>query len=514
MKAWQTPLSRRGFLQASAGAAAAAWTVPRFAVSAPTQERPHILLLMADQFRGDCMGCAGHPAVQTPNLDRLAAEGAYFPHAYSSTPTCTPARAALLTGMSPWNHGMLGYGKVAGKYPVEMPQSLRDAGYYTTGIGKMHWTPQRSLHGFHRTILDESGREQSEDFRSDYRAWFASVAPNLDPDATDIGWNDYRSAAYALPEALHPTRWMGDVASRFIETYDKEDPFFLKVSFARPHSPYDPPQRWLDRYADAPIPEPVIGDWCARYRARSDDSNSIWHGDMGEEQARLSRQGYYGSVSFIDEQIGRIVEALERRGLLERTVILFTADHGDMTGDHHLWRKSYAYEPSARIPMLMRWPEGLVDRARGATREEPVEIRDVLPTFLDAARTEAPVPLDGASLLELIRNENAEWRPFIDLEHDICYDKTNHWNALTDGKTKYIYDAFAGGEQFFDLTNDPGETRDLAADPAHADALALWRERLIVHLAPRGESWVRDGRLVPRPQSILYSPNFPKDDEA
>jgi len=508
----RTQVSRRGFMMLSA-AAAAAWSAPRFAVGAPAQDRPNILFLMADQFRGDCMGCAGHPAVQTPNLDRIAAEGAYFPHAYSSTPTCTPARAALLTGMSPWNHGMLGYGKVAGKYPVEMPQALRDAGYYTTGIGKMHWTPQRSLHGFHRTILDESSREQSVDFRSDYRSWFASVSPNLDPDATGIGWNDYRSAVYALPEELHPTRWMGDVATRFIDTCDKQEPFFLKVSFARPHSPYDPPKRWFDRCANAPIPEPFIGDWCSRYRERSDDSNSIWHGDMGKEQARVSRQGYYGSVSFIDEQIGRIIEALEHRGLLERTLILFTADHGDMTGDHHLWRKSYAYEPSASIPMLLRWPEGLVDRARGVTLEQPVEIRDILPTFLDAARAEAPVPLDGASLLGLVRG-GADWRPFIDLEHDICYDKTNHWSALTDGKMKYIYDAYSGGEQLFDLVNDPGETRELAADPAHAETLSLWRERLVAHLAPRGEAWVRDGELVPRPQSILYSPNYPKDEEA
>ena len=502
-------MTRRQFLRVGAGAAGAAWYAPRFAIGAPEQEQPHILFLMADQFRGDCLGCAGHPVIQTPNLDRLAGEGAWFPHAYSSTPTCTPARAALLTGLSPWNHGMLGYGKVAGKYAVEMPQALRDAGYFTSGIGKMHWTPQRSLHGFHQTILDESSRVQSEDFRSDYRAWFGAVAPNLDPDATGIGWNDYRSASYALPEELHPTRWMGDVATRFIETYDQPAPFFLKVSFARPHSPYDPPKRLFDRYAGAAIPEPAEGDWCAKYRERSDNSFNIWHGDMGKEQARLSRQGYYGSVSFVDEQIGRILAALERRGILEKTLILFTADHGDMTGDHHLWRKSYAYEPSARIPMIVRWPEGLVARKRGTAPSEVVEIRDVLPTFLDAAGARPATALDGASLLDLLRGDNPAWRPYIDLEHDICYDKSNHWNALTDGKTKYIYDAFSGGEQLFNLETDPQENHDLANVPEHAATLAQWRDRLIAHLAPRGDAWVREDHLVTRPQSILYSPNYP-----
>ncbi|HNR32343.1 MAG TPA: arylsulfatase, partial [Candidatus Hydrogenedentes bacterium] len=463
--------------------------------------------------RGDCLGCDGHPAVRTPHLDRLAREGARFAHAYSSTPTCTPARAALLTGMSPWNHGMIGYGKVAEKYPVEMPQALRAAGYYTTGIGKMHWTPQRALHGFHQTILDESSRVQSVDFRSDYRAWFASVAPNLDAEATGIGWNDYRSAAYALPEELHPTRWTADVATCFIETYDRDDPFFLKVSFARPHSPYDPPQRWMDAYADAPIPERHIGDWCDRYRARSDDSFNIWHGDLGPEQARRSRQGYYGSVSFLDEQIGRILAALERRGWLDDTLILFTADHGDMTGDHHLWRKSYAYEPSARIPMILRWPGG-IGAPRGQVREEPVEIRDVLATFLDTAGTAPPAPIDGASLLGLVRGEATAWREYIDLEHDICYDKSNHWCALTDGETKYIYDAFGDREQLFDLRNDPGEERDLAGNSRARTLLEEWRARLVAHLEPRGEEWVRNGKLAPRPASMLYSPNYPKQENA
>ena len=136
---------------------------------------------MSDQHRGDCLGADGNSAIQTPNLDRLAAGGVRFRCAYSSTPTCTPARAALLTGMSPWQHGMLGYGQVAEHYSVELPRLLRDIGYYTLGIGKMHWTPQRTLHGFHRTILDESGREESPGFRSDYRSWLFSEAPDADP---------------------------------------------------------------------------------------------------------------------------------------------------------------------------------------------------------------------------------------------------------------------------------------------------------------------------------------------
>jgi len=260
--------------------------------SAELKPRPNIVLLMADQYRGDCLGCDGHPVIKTPNLDRLAAEGDRFAHAYSCTPTCTPARAALLTGLGPWRNGMLGYGKVAEKYPIEMPQALRDAGYYTTGIGKMHYSPQRCLHGFHLVLLDESGRAQTPDFRSDYRAWFYSQAPTLDPDITGIGWNDYRSAVYALPEELHPTTWTANTACNFLKSYNRSEPFFLKVSFARPHSPYDPPSRWMDAYQDVEIPKAALGDWESKYAPRSDASFNIWHGDMGQDQVRASRQGY------------------------------------------------------------------------------------------------------------------------------------------------------------------------------------------------------------------------------
>src|SRR6187455_1801471 len=124
----------------------------------PKPSRPNILLLMADQWRADCLGCAGNRAIRTPNLDQLAAQGVRLTNAYSTTPTCTPARTALLTGLAPWNHGMLHMIGMAPKYPQMKPQAMRDAGYYTTGIGKMHYNPQRALHGFHQVVLDESSR--------------------------------------------------------------------------------------------------------------------------------------------------------------------------------------------------------------------------------------------------------------------------------------------------------------------------------------------------------------------
>ena len=514
-------ITRRTFIGLSAGATGAGLLgAQRLAQAqsglkpAPPAGKTNILFIMDDQHRGDCLGCCGHPTVKTPHLDRLAAEGARFTSAYSSTPTCTPCRAALLTGLAPWNHGMLGYARVAEQYPYEMPGALKEAGYYTCSIGKNHWTPQRNKHSLDECILDESGRVEDAEFKSDYRCWFSSMAPTQDPDATGIGWNDYTAAPYALDERLHPTQWTGDVAVNFIEQYNKENPFFLKVSFARPHSPYDPPRRLWEMYKDADIPARHIGEWAGRFAERSDDTDHLWHGDLGEEAARTARIGYYGNITFIDEQIGRIREALEARGLLENTLILFVSDHGDMTGDHHLWRKSYAYEASAHVPMLIRWPERLLKARRGQSLEQPVEIRDIFPTFLDAAGATPSAPLDGKSLLELVRGNTADWRPWIDLEHDVCYGKNNHWTALTDGKTKYIFHAFDGEEQLFDLVNDPGEIHDLAKDAAQAERLATWRRRMVEHLAHRGEAWVKDSQLVLHKESIKYSPNYPKKVEA
>ena len=352
---------------------------------------------------------------------------------------------------------MLGYSRVAAEYPYEKPKALREAGYSAFAIGKQHFHHQRITHGYEQTILDESGREMSSDFRSDYRAWFYSQAPNLDPDATGIGWNDYPAAEYKLPEELHPTKWTGDVAVRYLESYDRPEPFFLKVSFARPHSPYDPPARFMRRYEDAEIPKADVGDWADMNRPKSSDEPSLWHGDLGEEQVRRSRQGYYGNVEFIDEQIGRILEALKKRGWYDETLIIFFSDHGDMLGDHHMWRKCYAYEASSRIPMILRWPTGLVSGERGQVRDECVELRDVLPTFLDAAGVEPPIELDGKSMLDLARGKSQGWRSYIDLEHSTCYSPRNHWNAFSDGKWKYIFHALDAHEQLFDLASDPGE---------------------------------------------------------
>ena len=489
-----------------------AWAAAGHCVSAQT--KPHILLIMTDQHRADAMGCAGNDVIKTPNLDRLAHDGYYFNNAYSACPSSTPARAGLLTGQSPWHHGMLGYGAVAEHYTYEMPQMLRDSGYFTFGIGKMHWAPQNALHGFHGTLLDESGRVESKYFCSDYRKWLNTQAPGIDPDLTGIGWNDHDARVYQLPEHLHPTVWTANEAVEVISNYGDSRPLFLKVSFARPHSPYDPPQRLLDLYADATMPAPFHGEWSDQIGANLTDPNKnkeAAFGQFSHEYIANSRRHYYASVTFIDEQIGRIIQTLKDRGMYDNTLIIFTSDHGDMLGDHNMWRKTYAYEGSAAIPMIIKAPASMPAAiAAGSVLEQPVELRDVLPTMLDVAGSDVPADMDGASMLSLVTNNNAPWRKYIDFEHATCYSDRNYWVALTDGHVKYIWFVHTGKEQLFDLDNDATESINLIDNKKYRKTLAEMRSAMIKHLEERGDEWVKDGQLATREKTQLYSPNYPK----
>lgn len=415
---------------------------------------------------------------------------------------------------------MLGYGTMASApYPVEKARALAQAGYYSASIGKNHYYPMRNPHGYHQLVCDEpcsswfhtspAGDGASWEDRCDYESWFWSQFPAKDPHATGLSWNDYRGEPFAYEEALHPTYWTAETAIRFLQSYEQPAPFFLKVSFTRPHSPYDPPQRMMRLYQDADIPEAHTGEWSRKWEPRSGPGNEIWHGKLSKQEIRKSRQAYYGNVTFVDEQVGRVLDELDRRGFMRDTLILFLSDHGDMLGDHNLWRKSYGYEPSAHIPMLMKLPEAMECGGTGHVVSNPVELRDIVPTLLDVAGAPIPQSLEGRSLIELLRTGGSGWREFIDLEHDICYGPENHWNGLTDGQWKYLFFAKDGNEQLFDLRNDPSETQDLAGQPGYSQVLREWRNRLVKHLEERGPSWVKNGELIPRPEGMLYSPHFP-----
>ncbi|MFD2114390.1 arylsulfatase [Paenibacillus yanchengensis] len=451
--------------------------------------QPNILLLMTDQQRWDTLGSYGNSVVETANLDWLASEGTVFTHAYTPSPSCIPARASLLTGMNPWNTGVLGMGRGQGQmgtgFRHTLPGELATAGYHTQGVGKMHFYPQRSLNGFHHTQLDESGRVHDPGFKSDYRMWFERNRTG-EYDFVDhgIGWNSWMARPYHAPEFLHPTNWTVNESIAFLKKRDPSKPFFLKTSFARPHSPYDALPFYFDLYANKEMPTPMIGDWasmhdCPEEAARPD----AWRGVRSEEEIKRARAGYYGLIHHIDHQIGRLLQFMTDQKLLDNTIIVFTSDHGDMLGDHNLWRKTYAYEGSAHIPFIVRLPSSFGKMAKQV--DTPVVLQDIMPTLLEAVGASIPDTVDGLSLLPLMRGETNFQRDYVHGEHSTCYSEEQEMQYVTDGKMKYIWFPRLGTEQLFDLTKDPCECQNVASDPNYKEQLLDWRNKLVLELAPR-----------------------------
>lgn len=477
-------------------------------------KRMNILFLMSDQHRGDFVGAAGASWVKTPNLDRLAREGVLFSKAYSSVPSCLPARTSILTGMSPWQSGQLGYNPIP-DYPYEGPAIFTSAGYRTHAVGKNHFSPMRNMHGYQTVELEEGWyTSQKAHEKCDYTNWFEENAPGKDINGSGLNYNDQRGGiCFPYEEYLHPTHWTAERTIDFLKSYNGDSPWLLKVSFQRPHSPYDPPERCYKQFKDREMPLPSVGAWAeAKYGTEKTSvavNNNASHGVFPTSEITESRRSYAASLAYVDEQLGRVLEALKERGELENTLILYTSDHGDMLGDQYMWRKCRPYEGSVRIPMIIRWPESSGFKIkRGQTNNELVELRDVFPTFLDAAGIPKPSVMDGMSMLNILHGK--KWRDQLDLEHAQIYEKDNAWVALTDGKYKYIYFTLTGEEQLFNLNRDPGELNDLALSATSEKLLKIWRKKMVGHLGERGEKWVKDGKLVVQKVSVQYGINHPK----
>ncbi|MCK5878324.1 MAG: arylsulfatase [Holophagae bacterium] len=476
-------------------------------------KKPNIIFILCDQMRADFLGTYGCQAAYTPNIDGLAGMGTRFEHAYSAVPSCLPARGILWSGMNQWNTGVLGMGPgqgpVPNDFPHTLPGELTRAGYRTHMVGKGHFEPQRALMGFETTELDESGRMPT----SDYRTWFKKNAnPNITPDDHGVSWNSWVARPWHTEEHLHPTAWTMSRALDFLNTRDREQPFFLNISFARPHSPYVPPQPYWDLYEGKDLPEPFVGGWADRHEdPRMSTHPNTWRGKKSEEKIRRARQGYLGEMSFIDAQVGRLINWISRHDseAYKNTCFVFAADHGDMLGDHNLWRKTFAYEGSTRIPLIIVPPGNRgfrdgIDRERSA--EQVVELRDIMPTLLDVAGLEIPDDVDGKSVLPIIEKRAVEWREYIHGEHCTLFSEEEEMQYVTNGKRKFIWLPRLNIERFFDLQEDPGEEINLIDQPERQKEIQIWRNYLIQELDQRDCGWVKDGCLNGPSTEPLVSP--------
>ena len=448
-------------------------------------DQPNILLIVSDQHSNQVMGCAGDDVVRTPNLDALATRGTIFEHAHCAAPLCVPSRMTMLTGRHCSDIGVWTNSCYLGSDLPTFAHALGAAGYETVLCGRMHFIGPDQRHGFERRIIGDvapygpgggRGARLGERMAGASRQTYPAVA------VSGAG----RTAYQAYDEAV------GAVAREFLATRADERPLLMVAGFVLPHCPFVA-RRDLFEYYYERVAMPEIPDG---YFERLHPAMRYWREVRGvteltDEQVRSARAGYYGLINHVDDQLRRLLNPVIGigRDLQRDTIVVFTSDHGEMLGDHHLWRKSRAYEPAARVPFLVQAPREFGLRP-GSTVDAPCTHADIMPTLLEMAGIDVPGTCDGRSLLPLMRGEDVAWREYVHIEH------VPEHMGLTDGLTKYIWDPKDGSEQLFDLVADPNECHDLSADPDHADRRALWRGRLIDELRDRPEGFVQDGRLV------------------
>ncbi|HET7560424.1 MAG TPA: arylsulfatase [Limnochordia bacterium] len=466
-------------------------------------KRPNVVLIMVDQWRGDCLGIDGHPTVQTRSVNQLALRGTRFGRAYSTTPSCVPARISLFTGLRAPTHGFVGFNdKVRWDYPVTLAGEFTRHGYQTQAVGKVHANPPRAQMGFQNVILhsalgivrDAMQKGHDPGLVDDYIPWLKERL-GAQAGAFDHGVdsNSVVARPWDKPEHTHYTNFVAEQSIDLLRRRDTDKPFFLFMSFNAPHPPFDPPAWAFDAYAKQVMPDPPVGDWVdilEPYAQPHALSPQVAH--LPPAELQRARAGYYGHITHVDQQIQRFLEALAQYGLTRDTYLCFVSDHGEMLGDHHLFRKSVPYEGSARVPLILVGPPGSGIRS-GAATDALVELSDLMPTLLECAGLPIPDGVEGRSFLPLARGESPAWRATLHGEHTTL-GQSLQW--LTDGREKYIWFSGSGVEQLFDLTVDPTESHDLAPLAEYGERLALWRRRLVEALDGREEDFVQGGALV------------------
>ena len=441
--------------------------------------QPNIILILSDQLRGDCLSCLGHPVAETPNLDQLAGEGIQFRRAYSPCPSCVPARRSLMTGMTPYRAGMVGYQDYEPwNYEHTLAGGLTKAGYQSINIGRTHFYPPRLHLGFEQLILN----------KEEYESWLRERGFQGGKFGQGVDNNSWIGRPSHLPEHYMEEAWLVNQAEDFLGRRDTTRPFFMCLSLAGPHPPWCPPEFYFHLFNDKEIPLPVVGDW-AEGNACEDEPWDVnaWRRRLPEHLTHRAQAAYHAMVAFVDAQIGRFLRTLRLQGFSSDTWILFASDHGEMLGDHHLWRKTYAYEGSARIPLILRPPRGS-QRFVNEACEELAGLEDIMPTLLEIGGASIPDTVEGQSLLSLVRGETTP-RSYYHGEHAPAYGPEAAHQFLVNQKWKYIWNPVTGIEQLFDLENDPSECNNLASLEEYEDSLNTWRERLAHELKDRVEGF-------------------------
>ncbi len=493
-------------------------------------ERPNILIFCTDEQRSDHLGCMGHPVLKTPNIDRIAAEGALFRNCYSSSPACMPARATMITGLANRASGVRSNGVSLPEGVPTLPGLLAEAGYRTHSVGKLHlktWgkpggldvteveTPEqnperrvfwnegmitKSPDNYYGFQTQDSANGHVNYINGDYRTWLDKNHPGAfdgyackssDPKPLEIE-----------PE-LHYNNWIADRSIDFIQARSgKDQPFFLWCSFPDPHEPFAAVRKWSDAYADVDIELSQCTTELSPH-SRSETMNAIGAGTTVQDAEYVKEciRQTYGMVSHVDEQVGRVLDSLEESGLAGSTVVMFISDHGDQLGEHGLFYKGlYPYDGHAHVPFVVKVPWA---QQKGRVVQDVVSMLDLVPTVLDLAGVDQPEDelmsgwwreknhpvapsLPGESLTPVLLDGARPERKNALVEYDsdtqAAFDLLQ-MRALVTNEYKLVHYAPGNEIMLFDRQNDPDEMNNLAKDPQYQSVVMDLLVQLLCELS-------------------------------
>lgn len=433
--------------------------------------KPNVLFIVSDDLCNH-LGCYGDSYVKSPNIDRLARKGVRFDRAYCQYPLCNPSRASFLTGLRPDHTAVqenMTYFRKVNPDTVTLPQTFKKGGYFVARVGKLYHygvPTQIGTSGLDDPpswdlVVNPKGRDKREE----------SKIFSLEPAKGDMPARLGGTLSWMAQDGSDEEQTDGIGANEAIKLLEqnKDKSFFLAVGFYRPHTPYVAPKKYFEMYPTDQVPvEKMPADHKKNAPAPAFGSAKKEQDAMTDAQRREARQAYHAATTFMDAQLGRVLDALDRLGLAKNTIVVFFSDHGYHLGEHGLWQKMSVFEQSARVPLLIYDPRA---KGNGQACGRTVELVDLHPTLADLCGLQAPAKLDGKSLKPLLENPQTEWsKPALTQVRRGQGANQFLGRSIRTERWRYTeWDGAAKGRQLYDHQSDPQEYNNLADDPKYAD---------------------------------------------
>jgi arylsulfatase A-like enzyme len=474
----------------------------------PDTSGMNVLFINLEDCRADVFGCCGHPIVKTPNIDRLSASGVSFTNAFCSAPSCGPARSAFLTGLRPEVNGVLANTpfRLEKTLPLEaltIPELTRNAGFYNANVGKTFHQQFNGCTPFAKAFDRLECHAQPTE-------WEGMSLEEARRKARDMEHSEPITKEQMEKHCANMDRW-GDSGKAREEEFDYQihriavdilkdcassnRRFFLSVGSLMPHAPLVCPKEYIDLYdpATIPLPVPVTGDRDVPDVARHFDRkvDMFFGGDATEQQTREAIAAYYACVTFVDEQVGRTLDALDELGLADNTIVFLLSDHGFHLGEHGLWSKYTLHDQAVRVPMIVRIPGS---KANGQVCEEVVESIDLIPTLAELCGLSAPQELSGLSFAPQLADPPLPGKP---AAYSLQYWNDNCWGRMARSKLYKYREWYHQGKritEFYDMAKDPWEQRNVIANPARACEAARLAQLLKENSGPAVEPGMAGAR--------------------